>query len=65
MSELAEASVLPSGLKATLAHRVLMTLEGLAQALAARHVPQDHGLSSLAEASVLPSGLKATLHTAP
>ena len=63
---LAEASVLPSGLKATCRHRPLMTRQRLAQGLARGHIPQDHRpLSALAEASVLPSGLKATLNTSP
>ena len=56
----AEASVRPSGLKATPSDGALVAVEGLAE-LAWLRVSQSRTVpSSPAEASVRPSGLKAT-----
>ena len=66
LSPLPEASVLPSGLKATLFTAAGVAGERLAERRwRCRHVPQDDAsCPQLPEARVLPSGLKATLITA-
>ena len=54
---------MPSGLKATLIHLLLVSGQGRAPGLAGGHVPEPDGLILTPEARVLPSGLKATLVT--
>src|SRR5262249_20796410 len=63
LSSLAEASILPSGLKATEPTESPCDLR-VACSLPVRRSHSLTQLSQLAEASVLPSGLKATEHRA-
>src|SRR5438046_1096053 len=63
LSSLAEASILPSGLKATEPTESLCDLR-VACSLPVRRSHSLTVVSQVAEASVLPSGLNATEHTA-